>query len=58
MTPAEVQDFLSISKSYLFELIHDGVLPSIRLAARPRRIPRSAVVAYAAERLSSGLSQP
>jgi excisionase family DNA binding protein len=56
MSPEEVQAFLSVSKSYLYELLTSGALPSVRLAPRVRRIPRSSVVAYAAERLTSGLA--
>jgi excisionase family DNA binding protein len=50
LTIREAMDFLSISRSGLEKLIKQGAFPVVVLATA-RRIPRRAVVTYAAGRL-------
>lgn len=52
MTIPQAADFLSISRGLVYQLLRRGELPSVKIG-RLRRIPRNAVVRYAAKRLQN-----
>lgn len=49
LTIPEAAERLKLSRAYIFELIRDGKLGSVRVG-RARRVPDSAVQAFIAER--------
>jgi excisionase family DNA binding protein len=53
LTVQEAADFLSVSRSKLYELMDHGELEFVKIG-RSRRIPRRAVVALAASNLHGG----
>lgn len=57
MTVAEATEFLRVSRAYLYQLMQSGQLPYSKLG-RNRRIPRRAVVAFAARSIHSGEPGP
>jgi len=50
VTVKQACQFLAISRTALYEILGSGALPSAKLG-RARRIPKRALVAYAASRL-------
>jgi excisionase family DNA binding protein len=50
---ADVQSFLALSRSAVYERMDRGVLPSVKIG-RSRRIPHRAVLAFAARHLVGG----
>ncbi len=48
----EVVEFLGIGRSTVYELIADGKLASVQVG-RSKRVPRKAVIQFAASRLSA-----
>jgi excisionase family DNA binding protein len=52
---AEAARFLGVSRSLVYRLINDGVLPTVRIG-RSRRIPIRAVIELAATNLKNGHS--
>ncbi len=55
MTVPEAVAFLRVSRSFLYAEMGRGALPWVKLG-RARRIPRVAVIDYAASRLYGGLA--
>ena len=53
LTVVKAAEFLSISRSKLYELMDNGELPFVKIG-RSRRIPRQAVVELAARGLQGG----
>ena len=47
LTPAEAATALAIGRSFLYELIADGTIPSVKIG-RSRRIRRTDLEAYVA----------
>jgi excisionase family DNA binding protein len=47
---SEAAEFLGVSRSMVYALMEDGQLPYVKIG-RARRIPRRALLAFAAERL-------
>lgn len=54
MTVGQVEKFLNLSRSKIYCLMSDGALPFCRIG-RSRRVPRQAVLQFAAAHLSSAL---
>ena len=52
----EATHFLGCSVSTLYQLMQDGTLPSFRLG-RSRKLPRKALVDFAAERLEASVGE-
>jgi excisionase family DNA binding protein len=50
---SEAAEFLGVSRSMVYVLMEDGQLPYVKIG-RARRIPRRALLAFAAERLRGG----
>jgi excisionase family DNA binding protein len=50
---SEAAEFLGVSRSLLYALMDRGELPFVKIG-RCRRIPRRALLAFAAERLRGG----
>lgn len=57
LTVEQAGRLLSCSRSYLYARMDSGELPFVRLG-RARRIPRRAVLEFAASRLTGGQVQP
>ena len=57
LTVREAAEFLSISRSKLYEMMDNGELPFVKLG-RSRRVPRRAVVELAARELRGGSRVP
>jgi excisionase family DNA binding protein len=53
MTVREAQRFLGISRSKLYQLMGDGVIPFVLVGAG-RRIPKAALVEFIAQNLRRG----
>lgn len=53
MSIPQVEEFLSLSRSKLYALMDRGTLPFVKVG-RSRRIPRRAVLEFAAAHLSGG----
>ena len=53
VTIPEAADFLRISRAMLYKLMDRGELPYVKIG-RSRRVPRRAVVEFAAEALTGG----
>lgn len=51
MTVEEAAKFLSVCEGTLYKLMDNGQLAYVRPTPKARRLPRKAVVAYAAARL-------
>lgn len=54
MTIPEAAEFLRISRAGLYKLMDRGELPYVKIG-RCRRVPRRAVVEFAAKALTGGL---
>jgi excisionase family DNA binding protein len=50
---SEAAEFLGVSRSMVYVLMENGQLPYVKIG-RARRIPRRALLAFAAERLRGG----
>lgn len=50
MTPKEIKQFLKISQSAVYDLIHTGSLPHVPVG-RVKRVPRQAVLDYLREQM-------
>ena len=57
LTVAEAGTFLRLSRSTIYELMDNGELDSAKLG-RARRIPRQALLAYAAKHMTRSSKQP
>jgi len=54
MSIAETCEFLSVSRSFVYQLLDTGQLPFVKLG-KARRIPKRAVTQYAAGNLQGGM---
>ena len=57
LTIAEVGAFLRVSRATVYNLMDSGQVPFIKVG-RARRIPKQAVLQFAAQALEGGVPQP
>ena len=53
MSPGEVAKFLSLGRTWTYELLSAGIIPSVRIG-RLRRVRREDLEAYIAARMERG----
>lgn len=54
MTIGEACEFLSVSRSFVYQLLDTGQLPFVKMG-KSRRIPKRALTQYAAGNLQGGM---
>ena len=54
LKPAEVADAIGSSKSHVYQLVNDGVLPSVRYGRRSVRVPADALRDWIARQAKGG----
>jgi excisionase family DNA binding protein len=58
MTIPEAMAFLRVSRTTLYKLMDDGLLEWVKYGTKSRRLPRRAVVEFAAKCLHGGWAKP
>ena len=54
LRPVEAARILSVSRSRIYEMLHTGALPAVRLEGRTWRIPRAALEQLARDAMEAG----